>query len=29
VHGAEAAAVTYPEFAEHMRSLGASIEVVE
>jgi len=25
VHGAEAAAVTYPEFTDHMRSLGATI----
>lgn len=27
VRGAEAAAVTYPEFTEHMRSLGATIEL--
>jgi 3-phosphoshikimate 1-carboxyvinyltransferase len=27
VHGAEAAAVTYPQFADHMRSLGALIEI--
>jgi 3-phosphoshikimate 1-carboxyvinyltransferase len=26
IHGAEAAAVTYPEFADHMRSLGAKLE---
>jgi len=25
VRGAEAAAVTYPEFTDHMRSLGATI----
>ncbi len=29
VNGAEAAAVTYPEFADHMRSLGALIDSVE
>jgi 3-phosphoshikimate 1-carboxyvinyltransferase len=29
VHGAQAAAVTYPEFAHHMRSLGASLETME
>jgi len=26
VHGAEAAAVTYPEFADHLRALGARLE---
>jgi 3-phosphoshikimate 1-carboxyvinyltransferase len=29
IRGAEAAAVTYPEFADHMRSMGALIESVD
>ncbi len=29
VHGAEAAAVTFPEFVDCMKGLGAEIEVVE
>ncbi|MFB3881948.1 MAG: 3-phosphoshikimate 1-carboxyvinyltransferase [Armatimonadota bacterium] len=29
VHGAEAAAVTYPEFADHMRALGARLETAD
>jgi 3-phosphoshikimate 1-carboxyvinyltransferase len=28
VHGAEAAAVTYPEFADHLRVLGAQLELL-